>query len=202
MKGRIALGLALLIAAILIFDSVRLLIARNDLFTIEAGTSTGPEDADLTLIEFVDYTNPAARTVEPMLREAIKRDGKVRLAPRPVFFDDDAQSRNAAILVYAAGRQGKFMQAHDALIENFRTIDDAFLSEFSVRLALDTAQLKKDYADPALARKAEKNRASLYSFKSKTTPTFLIGNKVMLRVYDALPDTAQFLTLFKQGRAY
>ncbi len=202
MKTKIIIALAGVLAALLIFDSARLLLARSDLYSVEASTSSGPTNATLDLIEFVDYTSTQARTIEPLLREAMKRDGKVRLVPRPVFEDHDPQSRSSALLVYAAERQGKFMAAHRALLQNFRAIDDGYISAFSKELGLDENQLRSDLEDPKLLKILMRNRAHMASFKSKTTPTFLIGRKLMLRVSEPLPDTAEFLTLFKQGRSY
>jgi protein-disulfide isomerase len=200
MISRIFLGLIGLLALLLLFDSARLLMTRATLFHVEQGYSFGAQNADLDVIEFLDYADARSRSIEGTLRRAIEEDESVRLIPRPVFSPEDKQGRDAALLVYAAGRQGKFIAAHRALLENFRAIDPDFITEFAKKNDMDAAQLAKDFSDPALLKILEKNRADLSTLKSQITPTFLFGRRLMLPVADNPPDSQEFLALFKQGR--
>lgn len=198
---KVVLGLICILAVMLLFDTARLAWVRIGLFHAEAGYAAGPKDADLKILQFVDYGDSRARALEPFLRDALRRDGHAVLIPRPVYTPGDEQSRKAAMLVYAAGAQGKFIEAHRALLSDFRAIDNKFLNDFAQALDLDALKLEQDLNDPALMKQIERNRTALRTLKSEVTPTFLFGPKVMVRIYKTYPDTSGFLALFKQGRS-
>lgn len=200
MKFWVGIGLIGLLALALIVDSARLFWVKSQIANVSTEFIIGPENADLTVVEFMDYSNPACRRLEPFLAQAVKRDGKVRLIPKPVLPEGQTETLSAAVLAYAAGRQGKFKEAHRELLKNYRVIDEAFIEHFARILDIDLVQLKKDMKKPEILKKIRRNRAQLEALKSRDTPTLLIGNRILYIVSEPLPSSDKLLQLFAQGR--
>src|ERR1700756_4854492 len=75
----------------------------------------GNADGDIAIVEWFDYQCPYCRKLEPDLRQVIKGDGKVRLLWKdwPIL---GPVSIVASRMALAAKYQGKYAEAHDAMI--------------------------------------------------------------------------------------
>jgi protein-disulfide isomerase len=77
----------------------------------------GPDDAQVTIVEFLDYDCPFCRGNESDLRRILTAyPTQVRLVFKnlPLEIHDAAKSK--AVLANCMGEQGKFWEAHDALL--------------------------------------------------------------------------------------
>ena len=123
----------------------------------------GNEDALVTIVEFADFHCPyCARTSEIMKNLVKKYEGDVRVVfmQMPLPIHPDAES--AALSSLAAGKQGKFWEAHDAhFAKRIKSEQDhrALVEELGIDWDQYEADRKSDElksqvkADMALARK-------------------------------------------------
>src|SRR5262245_21642691 len=84
-----------------------------------AGHFRGPEDAELTLVEFGDYQCPYCANFHPFVKEIMNRYPKqVRLEFRHFpLISIHPNSLAASKAAEAAGEQGHYWEMHDALFE-------------------------------------------------------------------------------------
>jgi protein-disulfide isomerase len=77
--------------------------------------AAGAKDADLSIIEFLDYNCPFCKKTAPELQKLLHAERMVRIVYKewPIFGE---VSQYAARSALAANWQGKFLVAHDALI--------------------------------------------------------------------------------------
>lgn len=105
-----------------------------------------------------------------------------------------------ARLAYAAGRQGKFAQAHRNLIDNYRVVDDAYVEGFAEALDLDLQQLIQDMQDQDVADTLEENVKTLVRIGSVSIPTLLIGGKFVYSPGEKNNTSDTLMDLFNQAR--
>lgn len=156
-----------------------------------------PADADLTVVEFMDYSCSYCQQAHPIITEAIQRDGRVRYIPRPITFNKDAFV--AAMLVYQAGAQGHFMAAHNDMITNYKPVDEAALANFSEKFGLDQSKFTGAQAD--IQNKLQHNIHLFRTLGVRGTPSFLIGPDILYMPDKTMPSVEDFLELFKQVRS-
>src|SRR5262249_55132679 len=75
----------------------------------------GRPQANVTVVEFMDFNCPYCRMLQPELQKLMKADPDVRILYKdwPIF---GGVSIYAAKVALAASWQGKYLQVHDALI--------------------------------------------------------------------------------------
>jgi len=142
---------------------------------------SGSPNADVTLVEYFDYNCPVCRRVEPELRKLLAGDPRVRVIRKdwPVFGE---ASVYAAYCSFAAAREGKYAQAHDALIESKQDLD----SREDVRKVLQEAgfDLRSIDADISLHQKEYSatltgNLRETAALGLRGTPALIIGNQLV-----------------------
>lgn len=186
-------------AAALVYDSARLVILKNTLHKVDDAYAVGSVDAELRVVEFLDYSCHKCQKTNPALKEALRQTGEVRFVPRPITSETEGGNL-AGQFAYAAARQGKFIDAHNVLIENYRTVDHDYLEQIANELGLDYAQIKHDMDDPKIARQLEKNKDYNKNLRAITTPAFLINSKIMWFITDPIPTVQDFLNVFEEAR--
>lgn len=199
---RVALLLVVLFAAYVAYSgygAYESWHAKSAIFTAPADTAIGPEDADLTVVEFMDYACEHCRAIHPVLMQAVKEDGHVKLIARPLLSAAPDGSR-AARLAYTATTLGKFEGAHDYLITHFGTIDEAFMKDFASSLGIDEAALDKAFENPETDKAVRENFRLFGLLGGQATPTFFIGPDKIYIPYDGMPSAEDFKTMFNQAR--
>ena len=152
------------------------LLSRDSVLRDPAVPVGGNADAEFTLVEYFDYQCPYCKKVEPVLRQVIAEDGKIRLALRdwPIFGE---VSRYAARMALAAQFQGKYAQAHDALIGAKTRLSEQVVRDLLEHAGIDVAKTGADLAAhaqeiDALLRRTD---AQARAFGFPGTPGFIIG---------------------------
>ena len=131
---------------------------------------------DIAFVEYFDYQCPYCRKVEPELRQVVHEDGKVKLVWKdwPIL---GPASLTAARMALASKYQGKFIEAHDALIALNSKLTDARIRETLAGAAVDIDRLDRDRSahgadiDAILAR----NNDQAAAFEFRGTPSFIVG---------------------------
>jgi protein-disulfide isomerase len=136
----------------------------------------GNADGNITIVEWFDYQCPYCRKLEPELQQAVKGDGKVRLVFKdwPIL---GPASVYASRLALATKFQGKFVEAHAALIGL-----DVKLTEPGARDRLAKAGIDVDRAladletnRDAIAAVLKRSDTQATAFGFQGTPAFIIG---------------------------
>lgn len=136
----------------------------------------GNPDGNVSIIEWSDYNCPYCRKLEPELRQVIQDDGKVRLVLKdwPIL---GPVSVTAARIALAAKFQGKYHQAHDAMMSVSSRLTESRINELLASAGLDMDRLKSDLTahgkdiDAILKRNNE--QAEAFGFRG--TPSFIVG---------------------------
>mgnify|MGYP001145389763 CR=1 FL=1 len=137
----------------------------------------GNPQGDVAIVNFTDYNCPYCKKVAPVLARVVKEDGKIRHVYKdwPVI---RPTSVDGAQLALAAHRQGRYEQAHTALMG----IPGSGIEREPMREALRRAGIDMDKLDRALADKRDeidaliqRNMAQGDALGLTGTPSFLIG---------------------------
>lgn len=162
-------------------------------------TSTaGNPDGDVTIVEFLDYNCPFCKKTAPELQKLLVSDRRVRILYKewPIFGDVSEYAARSAL---AAQWQGKFLAAHNALIDAPDLDDSAQVDAVLKRAGVDLGRLADDRTrhaadiDEALARNAREARA----LGLNGTPGFVVGRQLVPSAL-TLP---QLLQLARNARA-
>jgi protein-disulfide isomerase len=138
--------------------------------------ATGNVDGDITIVEWFDYQCPYCRKISPELRQVVQDDGKVRLVLKdwPILSE---VSKVAARMALGAKYQGKFIQAHEAMIGVNSKLTEPRIRELLAGAAIDMDRLNRDLATNAKAIDAilARNNDQAEAFGFRGTPSFIVG---------------------------
>jgi protein-disulfide isomerase len=145
----------------------------------------GSAGADVTVVEYFDYNCPFCKALAPAFHPFIDKDHAAAVLYKewPVFGGVSVYAAQSAL---AANFQGKYLQAHDALISAPRLAENKQVDAALRGAGIDMAQLKKDLAthkasiDGLLMR----NDAEARSLGLRGTPGVLVGRRIVSGISD------------------
>ena len=142
----------------------------------EAPVGGNPE-GDITIVAFLDYNCPFCRRSAPDLEKLVKTDGKIRLVYKdwPVL---TPASFHGAQLALAAKYQGKYEQAHHALMSlPGRRSDKDKMTEVIQASGIDMERLAQDMKQHAAEIQSllQRNLDQAEALGLTGTPAYLIG---------------------------
>jgi protein-disulfide isomerase len=146
---------------------------------IDDSPTMGAADRKIVLVEFSDFQCPfCAKANEGLKQFMAKHQGKVTLVfkhfPLTQIHPEALPSARAA---WAANKQGKFWEYHDALFANQTKLGDKFYLETATKLKLD---LKKFNADRQLADQSIVKEFTLgRKLGIEGTPTFIMNGETL-----------------------
>ena len=165
-----------------------------DLITLEgqkqmlANPGTEPVGArhpDVTIVEYFDYNCPYCKTVVPTLQALLAQDPKLALVYKdwPVLGPVSAYAAASAL---AAGWQGKYLVAHDALISGPRLARNEQVDAILQKAGVNMDGLKKDRAIHAkeIAALLARNDAEAHALTLDGTPGLVVGLQLLPGVAD------------------
>src|ERR1700722_11926233 len=186
---------SLLVAQAMAFGLPTVVSAQSPpLITVEAqkhildepGVPTfGAAHADITVVEYFDYNCPFCKALAPAFHAFIDKDHAAAVLYKewPIFGGVSIYAAQSAL---AANLQGKYLQAHDALINAPRLAENSQVDAALRGAGIDMAQLKKDLVahraliDGLLMRnEAEARRLGL-----RGTPGILAGRQLVSNISD------------------
>ena len=136
----------------------------------------GARQPDVTIVEYFDYNCPYCKTVVPTLQALLAQDSKVALIYKdwPVL---GPVSRYAASSALAAGWQGKYLVAHDALISGPRLARNDQVDAILQKAGVNMDALKKDRISHAkeIAALLARNDAEAHALTLDGTPGLVVG---------------------------
>lgn len=202
MALRIFYIIVAIVIGLLLFDLLYAYSSRGDVNDVPPGYAIGPENADLTVVEFLDYSCVHCRKVHPVIMEAIRRDGNIRYIPRPIPLMVD-NSIIGAIAAYTAGEQGKFFEMHELLITHDAPLNVQTLTGFAQSLDLNTAafsSITTELPEGKVRDHISDGVKYFYQYEGRGTPMFVLNGKHVYYTSSADPTVEEFLDVFKRAR--
>ncbi len=146
---------------------------------------TGARRPDVTIVEYFDYNCPYCRRLGPTFRRLIVGDKKVALIYKdwPILGEVSVYAARCAL---AAQYQGKYLVAHDALLDGPRLSQDEQVESVLRAAGIDVGKLQKDLSahsrdiDALLAR----NDAEADALELQGTPGILVARRLVSGVAD------------------
>ncbi|MEK6607331.1 MAG: thioredoxin domain-containing protein [Myxococcota bacterium] len=150
----------------------------------------GESRAPVVLVAFSDFECPVCREFAPVLERAVKASGgRARLYYKFYPLARHAHAEEAARAAFAAGRQGKFWQMHDALFADPEHLDSEDLERRAVALGLDVEKFRADLDSEAARARVASDRAEGEKAGVNGTPTiFIDGRELDERTAEALRE--------------
>jgi len=145
----------------------------------------GSANADVTVVEYFDYNCPFCKALAPAFRPFIDKDhgSAVIYKEWPVFGGVSIYAAQSAL---AADFQGKYLQAHDALISAPRLVENSQVDAALRGAGIDMVRLKKDL----IAHRASidgllmRNDAEARGLGLRGTPGVLVGRQIVSGISD------------------
>lgn len=197
---RIFVTLLVLGAGYLGYEVYNLYNGKAYLNNIPQGYHFGPDEADLTVVKFMDYSCAFCREAHPTIMQAVAQDGNVKFAPFPIL-SQNSDGSSAAYLLYAAGKMGKFQEAHEYLIENNTNLIRDRLPEITSDLGVDEAEFKEHLDSAEVYNRVQDNHRAFINLNNFATPTFFIGPNLRYIPTQGMPTVDDFLKMFEEARA-
>jgi protein-disulfide isomerase len=136
----------------------------------------GARQPDVTIVEYFDYNCPYCKTVVPTLHALLEEDSKVALIYKdwPVLGPVSTYAASSAL---AAGWQGKYLVAHDALISGPRLARNDQVDAILQKAGVNMDALKKDRIGHAkeIAALLARNDAEAHALSLDGTPGLVVG---------------------------
>lgn len=148
---------------------------------------SGNPKGDVTIVAFFDYNCPFCKKAEPDLAKVVREDGNIRVVYKdwPILTESSVYGAQLAL---GARYQGKYQEAHDALMGIPGSKADSKRMTQAVRDAdVDMARLQTDlnaHADE-IAGLLRRNLAQADAMGLPGTPVFLIGPFKIAAALDA-----------------
>src|SRR5580698_3542034 len=145
----------------------------------------GPMNADVSIVEYFDYNCPYCKKMAPTFKALLAADPKVAVVYKdwPIL---GAVSVYAASSALAAGWQGKYLAAHDALISGPRLAQNAQVDAILQGAGVNIDTLNKDRAAHAkdIAALLARNDQEAHALTLQGTPGLVVGRQLVFGIVD------------------
>lgn len=145
----------------------------------------GSANADVTVVEYFDYNCPFCRALAPAFHPFVEQDhaASVLFKEWPIFGGVSVYAAQSAL---AANYQGKYLQAHDALISAPRLEENSQVDSVLRSAGIDLARLKKDLDAhrAAIEQLLKRNDHEARSMGMHGTPGILLGRRIVSGISD------------------
>jgi protein-disulfide isomerase len=143
----------------------------------------GPQDAKVTVVEFLDYQCPYCHRVQGVVDEVVGRyAGKVRFVHRDFPLDMHAQAAVAARAAHCAGEQGRFWDYHKNLLTVPGDMSEADLKSRAASLQVDGSKFGGCLASDRYAEQVRETYNYGLELGITGTPTFFINGRRLVGV--------------------
>jgi protein-disulfide isomerase len=164
------------------------LITSDGVKQILANPGTGPVGAfkpDVVIVEYFDYNCPYCKKLVPTLKALLAQDSSIGLVYKdwPIL---GPVSEYAAASALAAGWQGKYLAAHEALLSGPRLAQVDQVDDILQHAGVNMVALKKDRVGHAkeIAALLERNDAEAQALGLKGTPGIVVGRQLVAGIAD------------------
>jgi protein-disulfide isomerase len=158
---------------------------QQEMLTDPGTDVVGAAHADVSIIEFLDYNCPYCKRFAPTLQTLVAEDHGIAIVYKdwPILGDVSIYAARSAL---AARWQGKYLAAHDALLNGDRLMRNNQVDLALGHAGIDLGALKRDRIshakdiDALLAR----NDAEAHALHLRGTPGIVIGRELLPGIVD------------------
>lgn len=144
----------------------------------------GNPDANVTLVEYLDFECEACGAYYPLIKQlATEFPNDLRVVTRYFPLPGHKNSMTAAIAVEAASKQGKYWEMHDVLFENQEKWGNKpmptpqVFEEYAKQIGLDMEKFKTDVVDPATKARVQRDFDASEKLGNNSTPSLFVQGK-------------------------
>jgi protein-disulfide isomerase len=145
----------------------------------------GSPRANITVVEYLDYNCSYCRKLAPAFGTLVGKDRDVAVLYKewPIFGGVSVYAAKAAL---ATQWQGKYLEAHDALISAPRLATETQVDGALLRAGIDMARLKADLAahGAAIDQLLNRNQIEANALNLRGTPGIVVGRYVVSNIGD------------------
>jgi protein-disulfide isomerase len=133
---------------------------------------------NITLVEYGDFECPHCGKAHPIVKkiQEIEGDSLSFIFRNFPLSAVHPHALHAAYAAESAGKQDKYWEMHDLLLENQDSLEDENLKAYAEKLKLDIPQFLKDMVSEEIAKKIEDDISTGAKSGVNGTPTFFINN--------------------------
>jgi protein-disulfide isomerase len=164
------------------------LITRDgvkQILTIPGTTPVGARKPDVVVVEYFDYNCPYCKKLVPTLKTLLAQDPNIGLVYKewPIL---GPVSEYAAASALAAGWQGKYLVAHEALISGPRLAQNDQVDDILQHAGVNIEVLKKDRVGHArdIAALLARNDQEAHALSLQGTPGLVVGRQLVAGIAD------------------
>jgi protein-disulfide isomerase len=164
------------------------LITRDGVKQMLANPGTeavGARKPDVIIVEYSDYNCPYCKKLVPTLRALLAQDSKIGLVYKdwPILGPVSAYAAASAL---AAGWQGKYLVAHEALIGGPRLAQDDQVDDILQHAGVNMDALKKDRISHGkeIAALLARNDEEAHALSLEGTPGLVVGRQLVAGIAD------------------
>lgn len=152
-------------------------VSNPDRLVREDDPVLGPEDAQVTVVEFGDFECPACGALHPPLKQvkADNADASVRFVYRQFPLEQHDHAQLSAEASLEAQAQGKFWEYHDLLFENQNSLTREDLESYAEQLELDMDSFRAALDDGRHADAVEEDKVDGRAVGVRGTPSLYIN---------------------------
>jgi protein-disulfide isomerase len=156
------------------------LAGQKQMLTKPGTDPVGARRPDVTIVEYFDYNCPYCKQLVPTFEALLAQDPKIAILYKdwPIL---GPVSRYAAASALAAGWQGKYLAAHDALIKGPRLAQNEQVDTILKNAGVNMDTLKKDRTSHAreIAALLERNDEEAHALSLDGTPGLVVGRQLV-----------------------
>ncbi len=180
------LGCVLLLGAATAQDTAIITVEGQKHMLANPGTPpAGAARPDVTIVEYFDYNCPYCKKLVPALQAILGQDPRVAVVYKdwPILGPVSVYAASSAL---AAGWQGKYLAAHDALISGPRLAQNDQVDSILQRAGVNVDTLKKDRVTHAkeIAALLQRNDEEAHALALEGTPGLVIGRQLVPGIAD------------------
>ena len=157
---------------------------------IEGHAFKGPADAKVVLVVFSDYQCPYCARLERFIEQVMEQfPDEVKFVIKQYPLSSHPFSRKGAMAALAAGKQGKFLEFHQKLLENHDSLSDQKILDIAGELELNMDQFAKDRDLEASRQLIEADIENGKAVGVTGTPSaYINGKRIRNRELGSLPE--------------
>ena len=146
----------------------------------------GDPDAELTLVEYLDFECPFCACATGSAEQVRAHFGdRLRYVARHLPLTVHPHAELAGLAAEAADRQGRFWDMHDLLFSRQDRLTPDDLLEYAAELELDMERFIEDLSDGNLLERLRRDVVSAAASGVRGTPTFFVGDQRHVGPFDA-----------------
>jgi protein-disulfide isomerase len=162
--------------------------------------AAGASNPDVVIVEYFDYNCPYCKKIVPTLQTLLAQDPKIAVLYKdwPILGPVSVYAASAAL---AAGYQGKYLIAHDALIGGPRLAKDEQVDSILQKAGVNMDSLARDRTAHAaeIAALLKRNDEEAHALTLQGTPGVVVGRQLVGGIADA-PMFTKLIANSRQGK--